>query len=473
MDTFLFFATMECMTNTKKLFGDKKFYISALLLALPVMGQNLIESLVNLIDNFMVSGLGDIKMSGTSVSGQIIFVFMVLLNAVCMSGGIFLTQYRGADDKEGMKQAVLFKTIVSGALLVIYLLICLVFPRQVLSMLLVGNNEAAIILDEGVKYMHMMAFCGLPMVVSYICSSSLKEIGYVKQPLYVAFLAAVINMIFNYLLIYGNFGFPRLEVVGAALATVIARTIEAVVFLHIIRKGDAPFAIKPKDILKVDFSLFKNIFSKGARVMASELIWAIAETITVALYNGKGGADVVSGMSASFTIANLYFTAFGGVNIATGVIIGKLLGEGKLEEAREKRRWISSGAAVFSIFVTLIAVSTTLLVPIVYSNLSLSAQGICAQMVFYMALFMPAWIIFNVQMAIARAGGDTNMAFILDGMVNIFGMIPLVIYLAKFTSVGPVGIYCLSKLVDVARVIACYFWLKREKWLVNLTNKEV
>ena len=145
------------MTIRKKLFGDKKFYISALLLALPVMGQNLIENLVNLIDNFMVSGLGDIKMSETSVSGQIIFVFMILLNAVCMSGGIFLTQYRGVDDRQGMKQAVLFKSIVSGALLVIYLLICLVFPRQILGMLLIGNNEASLILDEGVKYMNMMA----------------------------------------------------------------------------------------------------------------------------------------------------------------------------------------------------------------------------------------------------------------------------------------------------------------------------
>ena len=249
------------MTNTKKLFGDKKFYISALLLALPVIGQNLVESLVNLIDNFMVAGLGDLKMSGASVSGQIIFVFMVLLNAVCMSGGIFLTQYHGAEDRRGMKQAVVFKTIVSGVLLIIYLLICLVFPRQVLGMLLVGNNEAQAIINEGVKYMNFMAFAGLPMAVSYICSSSLKEIGHVKQPLYVAFLAAIINMIFNYLLIYGNFGLPRLEVVGAALATVIARTAEAVIFLHIIKKADLPFAIGIKDVLNIDIDLFKDTIS--------------------------------------------------------------------------------------------------------------------------------------------------------------------------------------------------------------------
>ena len=174
-------------------------------------------------------------------------------------------------------------------------------------------------------------------------------------------------------------------------------------------------------------------------------------------------------MSSSFTIANLYFTAFAGVNVATGVILGKLLGEGKLEEARQKRVWLSSGSLIFSLFVTLLGISTTFLVPIIYSNLSLSAQLICERMVFYMALFMPVWIVFNVQLAIARAGGDANMAFILDGLVNIIITVPLVFFLANGTSLGPVGIYIISRFVDVGKVVACYFWLKRETWLINLT----
>ena len=212
-----------------------------------------------------------------------------------------------------------------------------------------------------------------------------------------------------------------------------------------------------------------NIFKRGARIMASEAIWVLTETVTTAVYNGKGGADVVSGMSSSFTIANLYFTAFAGVNVATGVILGKLLGEGKLEEARQKRVWLSSGSLIFSLFVTLLGISTTFLVPIIYSNLSLSAQLICERMVFYMALFMPVWIVFNVQLAIARAGGDANMAFILDGLVNIIITVPLVFFLANGTSLGPVGIYIISRFVDVGKVVACYFWLKRETWLINLT----
>ncbi|MBR0462178.1 MAG: MATE family efflux transporter [Erysipelotrichaceae bacterium] len=454
---------------TRRLFGDRRFYISTLLLALPVIGQNLVENLVNLIDNFMVAGLGDIKMSGASVAGHIVFIFMVLFNAVCMSGGIFVTQYYGADDRRGIRQAVSFKVIVSLGLLILFLLVCLVLPGPVLGSMLIGNSQSGLIINEGVKYMRVMSLAGLPMMICYVCSSSLKETGHVRQPLLVSFIAALINMFFNYALIYGNLGFPRLEVTGAAIATVIARTAEALIFLYIIARSDVPIKIGIKDLFSIDKDIFRNIFRRSVRIIASETIWVMTETVTTALYNGRGGADVVSGMASSFTIANLYFTSLGGVNIATSVIIGKLLGEGKLDEAREKKRWLFAGSFIFSAFVTLLAVSTTLLVPVMYANLSLSAQSICRQMVFYMALFMPAWIIFNVELAVARSGGDTDMAFYLDGLVNVVIMIPLVFFLAKGTSVGPVGIYIISKFVDVAKVIACHFYLKKETWLVNLT----
>ena len=457
------------MTNKRRLFGDRAFYLSTLLLALPVIGQNLVENLVNLIDNFMVAGLGDVMMSGASVAGHIVFIFMVLFNAVCMSGGIFVTQYYGAGDTRGIRQAVSFKVITSTTLLAIFLLVCLVFPRTVLGLMLVGNSQTEAIINEGVRYMRVIALAGLPMIVCYVCSSSLKEIGYVRQPLYVSFAAAMINMFFNYALIYGNLGFPRLEVAGAAIATVIARICEALIFICIIARSDVPIRIGINDLFSIDREICTNIFKRSLRIVASEAIWVMTETVTTALYNGRGGADVVSGMASSFTIANLYFTSLGGVNIATSVIIGKLLGEGKLEEAREKKTWLFFGSIIFSVFVTLMAVSTTLLVPVMYANLSLSAQSICKRMVFYMALFMPAWIIFNVELAVARSGGDTDMAFYLDGLVNIVIMIPLVIFLAKATSTGPVGIYIISKFVDVAKVIACHFYLKKETWLVNLT----
>ena len=109
---------------------------------------------------------------------------------------------------------------------------------------------------------------------------------------------------------------------------------------------------------------------KGSLVLFCEMVWVLSETVTTALYTGRGGADVVSGMAASFAIANLYFVAFGGIYSATGVILGKTLGEGNLEKARQQKTWLLSGSAVFGVLMTAFGLATTLIIPVVYGRLS-------------------------------------------------------------------------------------------------------
>lgn len=197
--------------SVKQYFGDMQFYKKALLIGVPVMLQSLVQSLVSLIDSFMVSGLGDIKMSGVNISGQILFIFMVLQGAICTSGGIFLTQFSGAKKKEGMQQAFAFKVITSFALSFLYFLITMVFTREILSLMVIGNTQADLILDQGQEYMFLMGFIGVQSIVSYIIASSYREIGKVKAPLIISVVATLINTILNWGLIYGNLGMPRLD----------------------------------------------------------------------------------------------------------------------------------------------------------------------------------------------------------------------------------------------------------------------
>lgn len=164
----------EKVIKRSSLFGSGSFYKKALAIAVPIMLQQLIQSMVSLIDNFMVSGLGDICMSGVNVAGQVLFIFLVYVNTICMSGGIFLTQFFGAKDKEGMKQSFKFKLIMGFSAAIPYLLVCLVFPRQVLSLMLIGNKDKALILVEAVKYIRIMFFMGIPMTISF-SSSGLKR----------------------------------------------------------------------------------------------------------------------------------------------------------------------------------------------------------------------------------------------------------------------------------------------------------
>ena len=457
------------MTVGKGLFGPWRFYRSALAIAVPIMVQQLIQSLVSLIDNFMVSGLGDVCMSGVNVAGQVLFVFMVFLNAICMSGGIFMTQFFGAKDRDGMGQAFRFKLAAGLAAFIPYVLVCVVFPRQVLSWMLIGNTQAELILDEAVQYIRIMFWIGIPMTLSVCIASSLREIGEVRTPLVVTVIATLTNTVFNWLLIYGNLGLPRLGVRGAALATVLARLVELILFIGVYVRRKPEFAVRPADLMKIDGRLFREILKASALVLFCEMVWVMSETVTTALYNGRGGADVVSGMASSFAIANLYFVAFGGVYTATGVILGKTLGEGNLDRARREKTWLLSGSAVFGVAMTFFGLATTLIVPVVFGRLSQGAIDICRSMVALMSLLMPIWVYMNTQQAVARAGGDTQMGAYTDAGLTLFVMTPMVFLLALFTDVGPVVMYCGVKLIDVIKLVVFHFWLKKERWLKNLT----
>ncbi|MCR5614057.1 MATE family efflux transporter [Treponema sp.] len=459
------------MKNNNSLFsgfGSLPFYKSALMIALPVMAQMLIQNLVSLIDNFMVAGLGDIKMSGVNITGQIIFVFMVFLNTICMAGGIFLTQFSGAKDKHGMKQSFCFKIWAGIFVAALFSFSCFVIPREILSYMVKGNIQAEIILDEGEKYMRLIGFIAIPWVISAMVSSSLREIGEVKVPLIISIIATFVNTFFNWIFIYGNLGAPRLEVQGAAIATIIARTTEALLFIGYMIKKRPDFTANLYDMFHVNFKLFGEIFHKAWMIMFSEMVWAIAETITTALYNGRGGADVVSGMSASFAISNLFFVAFGGIITSTGVIIGKDLGRGELELARQEKIWLLNGAKIFGLFFTGIGLLCMLLVPVVFSNLSAHSQDICTKMVLVMAIYMPLWVYINGQFAVSRAGGDTIMGILVDGIGNLFIVIPGIFIMAKLTTMGPVMMYAIIKAVEIPKIAIAHFWLKKERWLKNL-----
>ena len=464
---------MENTKEQKKLFGSRKFYGKALALAVPIMLQQLIQSLVSLIDNFMVSGLGDIPMSGVNVAGQVLFVFMVYINAICMSGGIFMTQFFGAKDAEGMKQAFRFKLVMGFAAFIPFLFVCVIFPRETLSLMLIGNTEAEAILDEAVKYINIMFFMGVPMTVSMCIASSLRDMGEVKIPLAVTVAATITNTLFNWLLIYGNLGFPALGVRGAALATVIARALEVIIFVVIYIKKKPDFAVKLSKLAKIDGKLFGSILKKGSLVLFCEMVWIMSETITTAIYNGKGGADVVSGMASSFTIANLFFVAFGGIYSAVGVVLGKTLGAGDLEKARSEKTWLLSGSAVFGVIMMFTGFATTLIVPLVFGGrLSESATEICRNMVILMSFFMPVWVYLNAQQAVARAGGDTAMGAYTDSVITIFIMLPMTFAIGLLTDTSPVMLYLYIKLLDILKIIVFHIWLKKERWLKNLANKE-
>ncbi|MDP3178857.1 MAG: MATE family efflux transporter [Spirochaetaceae bacterium] len=459
---------MRKNTPSAPLFGSGRFYIDALALVVPVMLQSLVTSMVSLVDNFMVAGLGDEKMAAVNVANQINFVYFVLVNVSCMAGGIYLSQHRGAKNEEGMRQAFRFKLLASTAISAAYVAACLTFPEALLSLMLSGNAASGEIVREGAVYLRIVSITFVPIAISSATGSAYREIGQAKAPLVFSSTAALVNTFFNWVLIYGNLGAPRLEIAGAAIATDIARVVELGAFLVWTKIKRPAFAFKPSRLFALDRRLFAEILGKSGMIFFSETAWVVSETIIAALYNGRGGSETVAGMAAGWTIANLFFLIFGAIHTATSVILGSTLGAGRLDEARAKARWISSGAVALGAMGGLLAAVSTALVPIVFSNLSPEARVLTRSLVFLIGAYLPLWALLNAQFAISRSGGDTAMGVFVDVGGTYVLFVPAAFALAAWTSIGPVALFGIAKISDFGKAAIAHWWLRKERWVRNL-----
>jgi putative MATE family efflux protein len=457
--------------NKKKYLGPMSFYKTALGIAIPVMLQALVQNLVSLIDNFMVAGLGDIKMSGVNITNQLMFVFFVSLMTITSAGGIFMSQFNGAKNPEGMQQTFRFKLLSTMILAAFVTALSILIPKQLLGMIINSNTERAAILHEGKTYLSIIVLTYFPLAVSMVIGSSLREIGKVRPPLVISIVATLINTFFNWVLIYGNLGAPRLEVAGAAIATVIARVAEVAIFLVYMQVTKPPFYFRIVNLFKVNFGLFVSILRKSGLIFISEMSWVLTETVMAAVYNGRGGSDIVSGMAAGWAIANLFFLVFNGVHTSVGVIVGGTLGRNELDKALEQARWLRSGALIIGCMITFVQAFSVLLIPVVFGNLSESAKLITRNMLWVIAVYMPVWTYLNAQFATARSGGDAIMGAWVDIGVNIFVFLPGIFLLAVFTGLGPIEMYAIVKISDIIKVAMAHWQLKTGRWLKNLTDE--
>ncbi len=458
------------MTHTKYL-GSASFYRQALSLGLPVMLQVLIQNLVSLIDNFMVAGLGDVKMSGVNITNTLLFVFFVALNTLVSAGGIFMSQFNGAKDERGMQNTFRFKLIAAMGLAGLFIMISTVFPAQILGLLVNVNTQGPEIVVQGKIYLSVITLTFLPIAISVAIGSSLREIGIVRPPLVITVIATLINTFLNWVLIYGNLGAPRLEVAGAGYATLIARMCELIMFIVYIRKTRPAFYIKARTVFMVNLKLFISILKKGGIIFLSEMSWVITETVMIAAYNGRGGAEIVAGMAAAWAIANIFMLVFGGIHTAVGVIVGGTLGRNELELAQEQARWLRTGAIIMGVFVAIIEAFSVFIIPIVFGNLSIDAQRVTRGMLWVISFYMPLWTYLNAQFATARSGGDAIMGAWVDGSVNTIVFLPAILLLTFFTGLGPIEIYAIVKITDFIKVAIAHWQLHTGRWIKNLANE--
>ncbi|MCL2765707.1 MAG: MATE family efflux transporter [Treponema sp.] len=457
---------------TKRL-GPLSFYKQALAIALPVMLQSFIMSMVSLIDNFMVAGLGDVSMAAVNITNHLAFVFFVIINTICQAGGIYIAQFKGANDSEGMKNAYSFKIIFAVSISIICFFVCRIYPHNLLSLLTVDNAAQTEISNTGAVYLRLVSWAFVPTAISLSIATSFREIAKPKIPLIISGVAALINTIGNWILIYGNLGAPRLEVTGAGYATIIARGFEVAAFLVYASYVKAPFFAGIKRLFLIKKNLIIEILGKSSMIFASEISWVASETLMIAMYNRRGGAEVVAGMAAGWTVANIFFLLFGGLWTASSILVGGALGAGQLDEARSRAGWLKWGSVVAGLVLAIPGVFLiSNLIPFVFHNLSAEARANCFGLVCVILAYLPLWCFLNVQFAVSRAGGDTAMGMYTDVSVNVLIFAPGSVILSLFTNLAPVPMFAILKLTDIIKVFVARYLMLKEKWVKNLTVKD-
>lgn len=262
----------------KKYFGDWKFYKKLLWLAIPIMVQNAITNFVGFLDNIMVGQLGTEQMSGVAIVNQFVFVFNLCVFGGLSGAGIFGAQFFGCKDFKGVRDTFRFKVITGMVIAVLTFIVFIGFGQNLIQMFLTASSaeDSAATFRHGMAYLGVILFEIVPFIVVQIYASTLRETGETVVPMAAGIAAVIVNLVLNYILIFGNFGAPRMGVAGAAVATVVSRVIECAIVVcwtHF-QSGKNLFIIGAYHSLKVPMTLTRKILVKGTPLMLNEILWA-------------------------------------------------------------------------------------------------------------------------------------------------------------------------------------------------------
>ena len=457
----------------EKLIGDKRFYKMVLLIAVPIMTQNGITNFVSLLDNIMVGQVGTEQMTGVAIVNQLIFVYNLCIFGGVSGAGIFTAQFFGQKDDEGVANTFRFKLWMAAILTGITILILVVFGEPLIQMYLNGNQDGgdtAAALFYGKKYLWIM-LAGLPaFMVVQVYASTLRECGSTITPMKAGITAVIVNLVFNYLLIYGKFGFPELGVAGAAVATVLSRYVEAIIVVSWTHahKEQNTYIKGLYRTMKIPVNLVKRILIKGTPLLLNETMWAAGMALLLQCYSVRG-MNVVAGMNISNTISNLFNVVFIALGDSVAIVVGQLLGAGKMEEAKDTDRKMIVFSVMCCTVVAMVMLVIAPLFPQLY-NTNPASRELAKYFIMVTAVFMPQQAFLHAAYFTLRSGGKTIVTFFFDSVFICCISVPIAYILGHFTELYVVYIFIAVQMADIIKCIIGFVLVKKGVWLQNIVE---
>ena len=458
--------------NLKKYIGDRKFYRTVLAIAVPMMIQNGITNFVSLLDNVMVGRLGTEAMSGVSIVNQFIFVFNLLIFGAISAAGIFTAQYHGQGDVNGVRNTFRFKILINIAAGIIGTVVFALCDDALISSFLHSGSETgdlALTLAYGKEYLLVMLIGLLPHAISQAYASTMRETEETIVPMVASVSAVATNCLLNIVLIFGYLGFPALGVTGAAIATVLSRFIELTILLiwaHT-HKAKCPYLTDAYRSFRIPGNLATQIAIKGLPLMFNEFFWSLSVTVRNRCYSIHG-LDVVAAQNISSTIFNVFNVVYMALGMSVAIIIGNLLGAGKIEEAKDQDRKLMVFSVSTGVIIGVLMSLTAAIFPQVYETTD-SVRTLATYMMIVSAITMPFSSYANAAYFTLRSGGKVSVTILFDSVYMWVLVVPLAFILSLFTNTVSIQLmFALCSATDIIKAFFGYALLKKGTWAKKL-----
>ena len=442
---------------------DKRFWKKVLYIGVPVALQNLINTFVNVIDTFMIGSLGEDYVSAVGLANRVFFVMSLLVFGIVSGSSVLLSQYFGKGDTKNLNRTYGFMNMLALGGASIFFILGVSVP----SLLMRIFTNSPTLIEIGTPYLRIVSVSYLFTAFSMAASGLFRSINRTRAPMVFTFAGVIVNVIFNYLFIFGKLGFPELKANGAAIGTIIARFTEFAFMVIYLKITKNKYDLSIKEMLNINKEIVKKNLKFAVPVIINEFGWGLGTTMYSVIY-GHMNDNVVAAMTIASALQDLVYALLFGVSTACSVIVGNELGANHLDEAKKSAKkllitGIIVSAALSGILIALVKPYTSL-----YKTTEIVETYIFRVCIVY-AILMPArtFNLINI-VGILRSGGDTMFCMILE-------LLSLWIYAIPMGSLGAFGldleitwVFLMLESEQLIKVIVGTIRFKQEKWVRNI-----
>mgnify|MGYP003308338755 CR=1 FL=1 len=453
------------------LIGDKAFYRRVLSVAIPIIIQNGISNFVNLLDNIMVGQVGTIPMSGVAIVNQLLFVFNLCVFGAASGAGIFTAQFCGSRDHEGIRHTFRFKIMVGLLLAALGIGIFLTAGTPLIQLYLTGEGspeDVAQTLHYGLRYLHIMLIGLVPFALSNAYSGTLRETGQTVVPMAAGICAVLVNLAFNYILIFGKFGAPAMGVEGAAWATVIAQAVSFLIAAFYLSKSRFVFDFRLRSFRIVKDKM-KMMIKLGIPSSVQSIIVNISFLVMSAVVNTIGGvvASAAVGIVGKFNS----FAILPAVAMSNSVsaYAAQNIGAGFHDRARKCLNvGIAIALSISAVILAAVQLFPETIIGFFDSNADTIRDGVAYIRTFSIEyLFIPILFCIN---GLIMGAGHTFFTLISGALSSLLLRIPVAIIFGSVLGWGLPGVGLAGPAATLFSVLFAGWFLLSGRWLKDKTG---